>query len=84
MKESEMYQDNGYPIEGYRHYIVPLNIDAMMSGVVYSWQEHDGSIVLLYSDHTKESTPKAQKLISEFDNFSSIVSFVQEFRNINQ
>jgi len=80
--DKKHYKKNGYPKKGYRHYVVPPNVEAGITGVVSSWQNPDGSITLLYSDQTEETTGAGQPLMQTFKSFFSIVSHVQDQRGM--
>ncbi len=62
------------------NWLVPPQMQAMISGVQYAKQGRDGIITLTYCDGTEESRPCDKDMVQAFDGFLPVVSFVQAGR----
>lgn len=55
----------------------------MMTGVLFIESDPEGLKTITYTDGKKENFRSAKKHLKEFDNFFSLVSYLQDFRNNN-
>lgn len=66
--------------DGARNLICPPNVVGMMTGTIHASQGQDGSITLLYKDGTEETADANLDLVTEFDDYFSVVTYVQDKR----
>jgi hypothetical protein len=78
-EQEKQYKFNELPDE-LENWLVPSKFVGMMSGAKYAKQSKSGLITLIYEDDTTEEAMSEKDLLTEFDSFFSIVSYVQSFR----
>jgi len=66
--------------EDHVNYLIPSNIEGVLSGAIRAKQDQGGIITLTYSDNTEESRKTSKDLVSDFASFFDVVSFVQSTR----
>ncbi len=66
--------------KGKVNYLVPPNVQAMITACQYAQQDKTGAITLTYIDGTTETRMSDRDLCTEFDGFCSVVGYVQAQR----